>query len=74
MLSLDKLDVQTGRFSHYPLLRADGSSLSGEAVWDIHQDESGRLWLGTGAGLSRFDPQAERFRHYSERDGLLVNG
>jgi len=28
------------------------------------------LWLGTGSGLSRFDPSTESFRHYSERDGL----
>jgi streptogramin lyase len=32
-----------------------------------------RLWLSTNKGISRFDPQTERFRNYDVSDGLQSN-
>jgi ligand-binding sensor domain-containing protein/signal transduction histidine kinase len=61
---------ETGERQTYPLLTDDGSVLSSEGIWTIERDASGNLWLGSGAGLSRFDPETERFAHFTTRDGL----
>jgi PAS domain S-box-containing protein len=39
----------------------------------ILEDKKGRLWLSTANGLSRFDPQTDSFRNYTESDGLQSN-
>lgn len=67
---INKLDTATGAFTHYPLLTENGESLHSEGIWDIHLASSGHLWLGTGTGLTRFDPASEGFRHYYVQDGL----
>lgn len=40
------------RFRNY----STENGLSGDAVWCITEDQSGRIYLGTGRGLDRFDP------------------
>ena len=45
---------------------------SGE-IQCILGDRSGRLWLGTKKGISRFDPQTGRFRSFDTSDGLQSN-
>ena len=67
---INKLDTATGAFTHYPLLTENGESLHSEGIWDIHLASSGHLWLGTGTGLTRFDPASEGFRHFYVQDGL----
>ncbi len=42
----------------------DEGSLSGDLVQTIYLDSSDRLWVGTYAGLNRFEPETERFVHY----------
>ena len=46
------------------------NGLPSDAVFDILEDDQGRLWLSTSNGLSRFDPRSETFRNYDEQDGL----
>jgi DNA-binding CsgD family transcriptional regulator len=36
----------------------------------IQEDESGRLWISTNRGLSRFEPATGAFTNYGIRDGL----
>ena len=58
------------RFQH-PLAEAlDGRPVP--AVFTITSDRSssGQLWLGTGSGVIRFDPEAARARTYGLSDGL----
>jgi len=45
--------------------------LAQSTVYDIHQDMKGYVWLGTSAGVSRFD--GIRFYNYSYKNGLGKN-
>jgi ligand-binding sensor domain-containing protein/serine phosphatase RsbU (regulator of sigma subunit) len=45
--------------------------LAQSTVYDILQDSSGYVWLGTSAGVSRFD--GIKFNNYSYRNGLGKN-
>ena len=66
---LARLNPETGEVAHYD--HANG--LPSDAVFDILEDDQGRLWLSTSNGLSRFDPGTETFRNYDEQDGLPGN-
>src|SRR5262249_19760574 len=50
---------------------ADG--LSSNDVWDITEDNFGNIYLGTGRGLDRFNPEAKQIKHYTTADGLTSN-
>jgi signal transduction histidine kinase/ligand-binding sensor domain-containing protein len=63
---LNRLDAASGQASHYTV--ADG--LPNNTVYAILEDEEGRLWMSTNAGLSRFDPETETFRNYGIEVGL----
>jgi len=49
--------------------REDG--LSSLDVRSLVQDDSGRIYAGTGRGIDRFDPAGGRIRHYTALEGLL---
>lgn len=36
----------------------------------ITSDTTGKIWLSTNLGISEFDPQTEKFIHYSQTDGI----
>ncbi|HSO87435.1 MAG TPA: two-component regulator propeller domain-containing protein, partial [Draconibacterium sp.] len=42
------------------------------AVFSIYDDNNGILWLGTRAGIIRFDPSSEKFAVYPSLDYGLV--
>jgi signal transduction histidine kinase/ligand-binding sensor domain-containing protein/DNA-binding response OmpR family regulator len=46
------------------------SGLASNVVKSIIEDSRHRLWIGTNEGLSRFDPQTDAWRTFSEKDGL----
>jgi ligand-binding sensor domain-containing protein/signal transduction histidine kinase len=48
--------------------KADG--LSSDTAWMLVEDVTGELFIGTGRGVDRFDPAADRFTHYSADDGV----
>jgi signal transduction histidine kinase/CheY-like chemotaxis protein len=44
----------------------DPTSISDDSVLSLRRDDDGTLWAGTfNHGLNRFDPQTERFVHYT---------
>jgi signal transduction histidine kinase/DNA-binding response OmpR family regulator/streptogramin lyase len=62
---LDKLDPQTGLFSHYQHDPENPYSLSDNHIQALHIDSEGIIWIGTWpGGLNRFDPATERVTHY----------
>lgn len=70
---LDKMIQHTAhdtpRFIHFTT--EDG--LSNNIVYGILEDDNGCLWLSTDHGLSRFDPENERFFNLFVSDGLTSN-
>jgi signal transduction histidine kinase/ligand-binding sensor domain-containing protein len=67
---LQRLDPSTGEFTIYRNNPGTGGSLSNDNVTAICIDASGTIWIGTQDGLNRFDPVAQTFTAYYERDGL----
>jgi signal transduction histidine kinase/ligand-binding sensor domain-containing protein len=65
---LDRFDRETEQFVHYRH-NPDGAqgargSLSSNSVQSIFEDQEGALWIGTDAGLNRFDPEDGQFIRY----------
>lgn len=55
-----------GRFRNY----SKRQGLPNDMVYGIRSDRAGTLWISTNEGLSRFDPEAERFTNYDVGHGL----
>ncbi len=66
---LNRLDRATGTFQ--ALRRSDG--LPDDAIYGILEDDLGRLWLSTNAGLARFCPATGEVKTYTIADGLQSN-
>jgi PAS domain S-box-containing protein len=49
---------------------ANSNSLSSNDIWTILQTPDDLVWLGTIAGLNRYDPQTGQFKIYTEKNGL----
>ena len=47
--------------------------LAHDLVQSILEDDAGNLWLSTGSGLSRFNPESGAFRNFGRHDGLGGN-
>jgi diguanylate cyclase (GGDEF)-like protein/PAS domain S-box-containing protein len=55
---LGRFDPERGRFVAVHKRRpGDARSLGNDDVWAIAEHRDGALWLGTNAGLDRFDPE-----------------
>ncbi|MEJ6979465.1 two-component regulator propeller domain-containing protein [Pedobacter sp. P351] len=50
-------------FIHIP----DSNSLSDNRIYSIYEDSEGIIWIGTGNGLDRYDPQTNVFTNLSAR-------
>ncbi|RMD88969.1 MAG: hypothetical protein D6813_11355, partial [Calditrichaeota bacterium] len=71
---LIKYDERAGTVKYYQHDPNDANSLTNNTIFAIHEDKNGILWIGTyGGGLNRFDPETEKFKAYTERDGLPNN-
>jgi ligand-binding sensor domain-containing protein/two-component sensor histidine kinase len=46
------------------------AGLASNTVRCIVEDDAGRIYVGAGRGVDRFDPQTGRFKHYTMADGL----
>lgn len=65
-------------FAHYRYDPMDATSLGGDVIISLLEDEGGSLWVGTyGQGLSKFDYSRQTFFTYHKSDGLtneVING
>ncbi|HVS98677.1 MAG TPA: histidine kinase [Puia sp.] len=65
VLALPRIALsQEYSYTHYDI--ADG--LAGSSAYCITQDSDGFIWIGTDAGVSRFD--GAHFRNFTTKDGL----
>ena len=71
-LGLQRLDPATNSVTAF-LHSEDPGSVSDNRINSIYQAQDGALWIGTQNGLDRFDPRANRFVHYTEKEGLPGN-
>ncbi|CAN5157147.1 hypothetical protein BH24PSE2_BH24PSE2_17340 [soil metagenome] len=70
---LDLLDPVAGvRLASYRNDPADPSSLSHNSIQTLELTEAGQLWVGTTAGLNRFDGESG-FTRITTADGLASN-
>ena len=60
---------ETDTFTYY--MEKDG--LPNGVVYGILEDSSGRLWMSTNFGISRFEPKTKTFRNFDAGDGLQSN-
>lgn len=64
-----RYNPETDNFTNF----TEYEGLSNNVVYGILEDDSGKLWLSTNFGLSRFDPTDQTFRRFSASDGLQSN-
>ena len=73
---LDRMDIETGTFSHYKIRRNSAPNDFSETVFGITEDREGCLWLGTGyGGLYRSDKDKKEFKHvnFQGDDSASIN-
>ncbi len=58
-------DLATGRTQRYSQEPSDPGSVSHNRTVKIHQDRSGRIWVGAGNEIDLWDPDTKSFTHYS---------
>lgn len=60
------------RFRQFKADGANPNALSHGFILTMTEGADGRLWIGTlGGGLNVYDPQADRFKRYTRKDGLV---
>jgi len=71
---LDRLNLKTGRFTHYRHDEGNKHSLSNNTVESVTETGNGDIWVGTnGGGLNLFNKRSQMFTIYTEREGLPSN-
>jgi ligand-binding sensor domain-containing protein/signal transduction histidine kinase len=61
---LERLDPQTGKFTHFIHNPDDKNSISSDTVTVLLEDREGMLWVGTHNGLNLYNPETGTFTHY----------
>ena len=63
-------DIATGAITLHQSIAADSNSLSDNTVRAALETGDGIVWIGTTAGLDRFDRAKKTLTHFAEADGL----
>jgi signal transduction histidine kinase/ligand-binding sensor domain-containing protein len=61
---LSKLDRETNKYTHYRHDEKNSNSLVSNQIRKIFADSYGFIWIGTKGGLSKYDPQKNRFENF----------
>ncbi|RLA57291.1 MAG: hypothetical protein DRR04_13065 [Gammaproteobacteria bacterium] len=71
---MSRFDKIKGHFTKsYRYNPNDSNSIISNTVNVIHERQDGRFWVGTSNGMSLFNPETEKFKHFTEVDGLPNN-
>ncbi|TXK37685.1 response regulator [Pontibacter qinzhouensis] len=69
---LNKAIADHGSYKFRVYTKEEG--LPNDYLLSAVEDDSGKLWLVSENGISRFDPETEQFRNYDSYDGLPKAG
>jgi ligand-binding sensor domain-containing protein/signal transduction histidine kinase len=67
LLRVDEPRAEQPVFRHYGVAEGLASSF----VLSITEDHLGRIYVGSGRGVNRLDPDTGQIRHYGQDDGLV---
>lgn len=70
---LRRYNPSTDSFTNYRHIEGDKGSLISDYVRVLFCDNRGTLWIGTNAGLSKYNQVADSFDHFTVQDGLPGN-
>lgn len=74
---LTKWMPATGQVIVYKTNLDNPNSLISNYVRTLYEDAQGTLWIGTDEGLDSFNPQSQKFTHWTEKEGMpghLIHG
>lgn len=60
--------IKTTRYTHK---EGDENTIINNSVTSLSEDLNGMIWVGTNSGLSMFNPQTNRFKHFTIKTGLV---
>lgn len=66
---LNLYDYATKTFSYI----TEKEGLSNNSIYEILEDDSGKLWISTNRGLNEYDPETGKIRIFTSEDGLQNN-
>ena len=67
------IDAHSGTRRHYRHEAANNQSITSDTIISLLLDRQGRVWVGTGSGLTSLDPASGRATRLTEKDGLPNN-
>ncbi|TJZ60533.1 response regulator [Sphingobacterium olei] len=70
-------EQSNGDLSRVMHLKHDSSAintLSDNRIYSIYEDQERNVWIGTGNGLDRYDPQTKSIKHFSGPSHMLPKG
>ncbi|MBE6062617.1 MAG: histidine kinase [Clostridium butyricum] len=70
---LIKIDSNLEEYKVYHNDEDDNQSISNNSIRYITQDLNGNILVGTSYGLNILDSATDKFKHYTEDDGLINN-
>ncbi len=71
---LNRINSKTRDITIFLNQPGNSNSLSGNRISSLAQTQDSIIWVGTnGAGLNRYDPRTNSFKHYTTADGLPNN-
>jgi signal transduction histidine kinase/ligand-binding sensor domain-containing protein/DNA-binding response OmpR family regulator len=59
-------------FKYYSSKAGIYAKLPLTSINDLAEDKKGRIWIGTGSGLLKFDPEKETFEQVSNKDIYII--
>ena len=70
---VNMFDKSTQKFKHFRNNPADPESIGDDNIIRVFKDSKGNIWIGTTKGLCRYYADSNKFKMYSEKDGLSNN-
>lgn len=70
---LIKINPKTKEYKVYKSVEDDKNSISSNCIRYINEDLNGNILVGTSYGLNILDTNKDKFKSYTEKDGLINN-